>query len=138
MIGLVHFEIENLRRVRKCPNIVKLKAVYEGDQDIKIVTSYAGEQTLESFVAFKKLHMEPHAGNQKRDSSTILLEARSFKPVLPEKEIKIIMRQLLSAVAFIHRKNIIHRDIKPENIIIKPEKMKVCLGDFGISCHYNP
>jgi len=54
--------------------------------------------------------------------------------VIPENDLKVIMRQLVSAVSQIHDKGILHRDIKPDNIIIKPEKMRVYLGDFGVSC----
>lgn len=37
---------------------------------------------------------------------------------LDEKTVKIIMRQLLSSVAYLHSKNIIHGDLKLENILI--------------------
>ena len=37
---------------------------------------------------------------------------------LTEKVAAIIMRQLLSAVAFCHSHGVIHRDLKPENILI--------------------
>eukprot|EP00941_MAST-03F_sp_MAST-3F-sp1_P001849 g1849.t1 len=43
-----------------------------------------------------------------------------------------ILKQVLSAVAYLHSKNIIHRDIKPENImVISSQKIK--LIDFGLS-----
>ncbi|KAH0785069.1 CMGC family protein kinase [Histomonas meleagridis] len=39
--------------------------------------------------------------------------------------------QILSALKYIHSKNIIHRDIKPENCLVNPYNMELKLGDFG-------
>jgi calcium-dependent protein kinase len=40
------------------------------------------------------------------------------------------MEQILSAVFYLHSKNIVHRDIKPENIILESKsddsKVKLC------------
>lgn len=48
---------------------------------------------------------------------------------------KIVMRQLTSALAFMHSKNICHRDIKPENILLfDKHKWTVKLTDFGLAC----
>lgn len=51
---------------------------------------------------------------------------------LSEKRTRIIMRQLLEAVKFIHGKNIVHRDLKPENILLDDD-MNVKLTDFGLA-----
>jgi serine/threonine protein kinase len=49
--------------------------------------------------------------------------------------LKIIMKQTLEALEFIHGLNLIHCDIKPENIVIKSfSKCKIKLIDFGSSC----
>lgn len=44
-----------------------------------------------------------------------------------------IMKQLLSAIAYCHKRNIVHRDLKPENLVYDSKKkdanMKVI--DFG-------
>ncbi len=44
-----------------------------------------------------------------------------------------ILRQVASALAMVHSKNILHRDIKPDNIIID-DKLNVKVTDFGV-CH---
>jgi serine/threonine protein kinase len=43
-----------------------------------------------------------------------------------------MFKQMLDAVAYAHKHNIVHRDIKPENVIVSPKgKLKVL--DFGIA-----
>lgn len=52
---------------------------------------------------------------------------------LPEAEVKSYMKQIISAVRYLHEENnIMHRDIKPHNIFLVRGK-NVKLGDFGIS-----
>ena len=40
--------------------------------------------------------------------------------------------QVVNAVYFLHKNNLVHRDIKPENILIQKNKIKLC--DFGWCC----
>ncbi len=44
-----------------------------------------------------------------------------------------ISRDILSALAYMHRKGIVHRDIKPSNIIIEESTGKAILADFGLA-----
>ena len=59
--------------------------------------------------------------------------------VLPEATALNWIRQILSAVEYLHAQNppIIHRDIKPANIKITPQG-KAVLVDFGIAKSYDP
>ena len=43
--------------------------------------------------------------------------------------------QVVNAVYFLHKNNIIHRDIKPENILLNFDDIKLC--DFGWCCESN-
>ncbi|CAF0871185.1 unnamed protein product [Didymodactylos carnosus] len=53
---------------------------------------------------------------------------------LPEKHAKIIMKQIASALEFMHDKSLIHRDVKPENVMIfDADFHKVKLIDFGMT-----
>ncbi len=51
---------------------------------------------------------------------------------IPEKYIVIIVRELLLALACLHKANVIHRDIKAANVLITAIG-KVMLCDFGVS-----
>jgi serine/threonine protein kinase len=44
----------------------------------------------------------------------------------------VLFQQILEAIGYLHRKNIVHRDIKPENILLN-KAMKVKIIDFGFS-----
>lgn len=54
---------------------------------------------------------------------------------LTEKEAAFIMKQLLSALVYLHSNNISHRDIKPENFMLKTAGDPTCVKmiDFGLS-----
>ena len=54
---------------------------------------------------------------------------------LPEKTARIIFKQLITTLKFIHSKGIIHRDIKLDNILIDlNNNIKIC--DFGVGKNY--
>lgn len=51
---------------------------------------------------------------------------------LPEKKIKLFFGQIVSAIYYLHTKEISHRDIKCENILIQNSYL-VKLTDFGFA-----
>lgn len=58
-----------------------------------------------------------------------------LEPYYTMPRLKKIMKQVLSALAFIHSLHLIHCDVKPENIVIKSySRCEVKLIDFGSSC----
>eukprot|EP01083_Nonionella_stella_P057096 150025_1 len=53
---------------------------------------------------------------------------------IPEERAKNIFRQMLSAVEYLHSKNICHRDLKPENILLMGgDSDEIKISDFGLS-----
>lgn len=62
------------------------------------------------------------------DLGVVLKEGKFAKP-----QIKTWLKDLFSALAFIHEHGIIHRDIKPSNILLKSIDGPAYLADFGIA-----
>ena len=54
--------------------------------------------------------------------------------VLPDREVAHFGAQLLSAVAFVHSRDIVHRDIKLENVLLLADQRCLKLADFGLAC----
>jgi serine/threonine protein kinase len=50
---------------------------------------------------------------------------------LMEDEIRVIMKQVLQGLEYIHSQGYLHRDIKPENFIISAKSYDVKMIDFG-------
>ncbi|XP_058805745.1 ribosomal protein S6 kinase alpha-5-like [Phymastichus coffea] len=101
-------EIALLRYCQGHPNIVKLIEVFEDRKHTYIV-------------------MELLTGGE--------LAARIKPRAFSEYQIKCIMRQLASAVQFIHLHGIVHRDLKPENIVFLNSRCDapIKIVDFGFA-----
>lgn len=48
-------------------------------------------------------------------------------------QIRLFFRQLVRAVGYLHRMNIVHRDIKLENVLLNRKKNSIKLCDFGFA-----
>lgn len=48
-----------------------------------------------------------------------------------------LIRQILSAVNYMHKRKVIHRDLKPENILIDHESNTLKIADFGTAVFNN-
>lgn len=69
----------------------------------------------------------------------LALREKKFEP----KKAAFILKQLLSAVNYMHSKNIVHRDLKPENILLEEKDdlgamQTIKLIDFGTGRKFNP
>jgi calcium-dependent protein kinase len=91
------------------PNIVKLYEIYEHKNNIYLVTELCDGGELFYYIT----------------QSKHLTEGQASK----------IMRQVFSAISYLHSQKICHRDLKPENFLLKypndPSSIK--LIDFGLS-----
>lgn len=52
-----------------------------------------------------------------------------------EKDAADLIKQVLDAVAYMHREGVVHRDLKPENLLYcsQDEDSKIMISDFGLS-----
>lgn len=110
-------EIAFLKEVNH-PNIIKAYGAYEDEHAYHIVTEMCHGSEL-----FDK----------------IVDKASSGKGCFSERDAARILSDLLSAVSYLHRLNIVHRDIKPENILFVEENndmSPIKLIDFGLSIRH--
>lgn len=65
------------------------------------------------------------------DGGDMLSYIQSINGPVGERDCKPWMRQIMSAVAYLHRMDIIHRDLKLENLLIETSTRMIKLCDFG-------
>ena len=105
-ISKIKNEVKIMSKLRKHNNIVKLFELFETEDHYCLV--------MENIVG----------GN--------LLNAINKMNKIPENLAKIIFRQLIKTLQYIHSNGIVHRDIKPDNILLDLDNtIKIC--DFGVS-----
>ena len=113
-------EIQVLKELEH-PNIIKIHEYYMDNKYHYIIT-------------------ELLKGGELYDS---IVKVRRFN----ERKAAFIMRQILSALNYLHSKGIVHRDIKPENILVEKvetisdfdndfESLRIKLIDFGASIFF--
>ena len=104
-------EIEILRSMDH-PNIVKLFEWFEDEVNLYLIMEYCSGGELFEMIEKK----------------------RSFS----EEDAKIIFKQMMNAISYLHSKNIVHRDLKPENLVFESKNPDETLKliDFGLSKMY--
>lgn len=116
-ISKLQEEVNVLRELRGHANIIHLQDVFCVDKELFIITELGRGGDL-----FHLLTTHPKHG---------VTEDYAAKTVA----------EMLSAVAFLHSKNICHRDLKLENWVLESGKnvwSPLKLIDFGLSCHFQP
>ena len=104
-------EYKLLSEVKECENIVRLVDAFYTYTETSIIQNLVFEHFPTNLKAYS-------------------VERYKNSP-LSHIEIAGIMKQILTALDFLHSKNIMHRDVKPENILIDPKGLKVKLCDLG-------
>ncbi|OEH74097.1 CAM CDPK domain-containing protein [Cyclospora cayetanensis] len=96
------------------PNVVKLFETFEDHRNIYLVM-----ELCEGGELFDRIIAEGH---------------------FTEKRAALLMRQVFSAVNYLHSNHIMHRDLKPENFLFlssaRDSPLKII--DFGLSCRFKP
>ena len=121
--------------------------VYAGKVVAK--SSLKKEKAQQKLVAEIKIHQHLHHPNivrfyhsfQDRQNVYILLELCNNQSLmellktrkrLTEPEVRFYMLQIIDAVEYLHRNNVIHRDLKLGNLFLN-HQLQVKLGDMGLS-----
>ena len=61
-----------------------------------------------------------------------LKELHKRRKTLTEPETRYFMKQIISALMYLHEQKIIHRDVKLGNLFLN-EDLEVKMGDFGLA-----
>lgn len=112
----LHTEIAILKSVDH-PNIIKLHDVFFGKRSVYLVTDLCRGGEL-----FELL-------NSGKSQGFVFREDRASK----------LMRDMISAVHYLHGKGIVHRDLKLENFLfqVKTSSSPLIMIDFGLSKHFD-
>jgi len=106
-LKILEREIEIMRKL-KHPNIVELYDVVATNDQIFMVLEFVSGGELYDQIVARGSFTEADAAN--------------------------LMRQILSATAYMHENGIAHRDLKPENLLLSTAKAdEVKVADFGLS-----
>ncbi|KAL5021447.1 hypothetical protein ScPMuIL_000602 [Solemya velum] len=104
----LHREARILGQLRH-PNIIRLYETLKANTLYCLVMEYAAGGDL---LAYIKLHKDFH---------------------LPEEKGRGYIRQLISAIHYLHERGVSHRDLKMDNIMLDEKKKNLKIVDFGLS-----
>lgn len=109
-------EYENMKRCSASKQVVDVFALAANNdsEELSLITQYCCHGDLLDF----------------------LCNLRTKKVSIPSNLKDAIFKQIVKAVDYLHRQNIVHRDIKPENFLVD-EMGIVRLNDFGCSIDCN-
>jgi serine/threonine protein kinase len=88
------------------PNIIKVTDLIEEDETVAFVMEYVDGETLKEYI--------------------------DRKGKLSDLEINSLFAQILNALDYVHKQQLVHRDIKPSNFMINHD-LQIKLMDFGIA-----
>ncbi|MGB7893784.1 MAG: AAA family ATPase [Microcoleus sp.] len=135
----IRTSVDRARRISDLSSVIvkTLKAEYPTLSDItRLRHEYQILQSLNVEPIIKAISLESY----KNGLALILQDSgsESLNDWMKGKKLTIIQffslgLQLVSALAEIHKHNIIHKDVKPQNIIINPATEKVQIIDFSIA-----
>lgn len=90
-------------------NIVKIKFVQFPIEDMPFTEIYIGYEIMDT------------------DLASIL----KHDGLLSDEQIKFIAYQIIRAINYMHKSQLLHRDLKPRNILIN-KNLEIKIGDFGL------
>ncbi|KAJ7078944.1 Pkinase-domain-containing protein [Mycena belliarum] len=107
-VGDIQREVALLTQLRDAPNITKYFGCYMDGPRVWIVMEFA------------------------ESGSALALMKASKDGCLEEKYVSVMIREVLTALSYLHKVPVIHRDIKAANVLVTATG-KVMICDFGVS-----
>ena len=104
--------VNDFLKKTKCPGIIKIYG--------NVVKKEKDEQDYYYFILMELAD---------KDWEKEIIDRKKYNIYYTEKELFMIMYQLISTMALLQKNHITHRDIKPQNILIVNNTYKI--GDFG-------
>ncbi|GMF11667.1 unnamed protein product [Phytophthora lilii] len=127
-------ELKSLRVLRH-ENIVLLKEVIRDKEELYFVFEYMQTslfRVMRNFKSHGGLNVSAGAGaetNSTSDTSTQSWTSTPPHPWFSKSQVRSIMHQLFSGLAYMHKHGYFHRDIKPENLLCHDDTLKI--ADLG-------
>lgn len=100
-------ELKSLKKLNH-QNIVKLKEVIKVNDELSFVFEFLDQNIYQLYTQIRD------QGKQ-----------------MPENQIRSIIHQTVSGLAYMHKHGFFHRDLKPENLMVHKELVKI--ADFGLA-----
>ncbi|KAE9018270.1 hypothetical protein PF005_g5351 [Phytophthora fragariae] len=123
-------ELKSLRVLRH-ENIVLLKEVIRDKEELYFVFEYMQTSLFRVMRNFK-CHEGSSSGAEMSSGSEPSTSSWTSTPPYPwfsEAQVRSIMYQLFSGLAYMHKHGYFHRDIKPENLLCHDDTLKI--ADLG-------
>jgi len=95
-----------------------------------IVTVYEAGETKEFLYILMQLVQGQSLAERLRLTKNHVLPSRRILPI--QMSLKIII-DVLGALAYAHRQDVVHRDIKPANILLESDTERPLITDFGLA-----
>jgi calcium/calmodulin-dependent protein kinase I len=101
-------EIEIMRKI-KHPHVIAMRDLFETKHEMYIVMELVSGGELFDKIVEKGSYTEPEAAA--------------------------LVRDVISAIGYLHENGVVHRDLKPENLLLrdKTDATRVVIADFGLS-----
>eukprot|EP00928_Gymnodinium_smaydae_P028442 TRINITY_DN21695_c1_g1_i1.p1 TRINITY_DN21695_c1_g1~~TRINITY_DN21695_c1_g1_i1.p1 ORF type:complete len:348 (-),score=64.60 TRINITY_DN21695_c1_g1_i1:68-1111(-) len=116
----------------KADDHASLTRIYEEISIMKVLGNHPAMMQLvdmdESLPATIRLVLELCEGGE-------LYDRIQQKQFYPEREAKVLVKNLTEAVAYVHSRGVMHRDLKPENILLasRVSNTDLKISDFGLA-----
>ncbi|KAG0590217.1 hypothetical protein KC19_1G082000 [Ceratodon purpureus] len=115
-------------------------AIEDVRREVKILKALTGHHNLVRFYDACEDNLNVYIVMELCEGGELLDRILSRGGRYTEEDAKIVVRQILSIVAFCHLQGVVHRDLKPENFLFttKDEHAQLKAIDFGLSDFIKP